>query len=128
MSKHENKFASIMFRSNRAGNIMYMCMWCTKNRAFMILKYKKNCNLFVQEHSFSLTVCSCHVMYTFQSEPTLYSCLNVKELLAQNRWKIWILSDLVVVHSSPVTLLFICLLCDVCKKIVNIFYCPYAHT
>ena len=31
---------------------------------------------------FHLTVCSCHVTYAFQSESTLYSCLNVKELLA----------------------------------------------
>ena len=29
-----------------------------------------------------LTVCSCHVTYMFQSESTLYSCLNVKELFA----------------------------------------------
>ena len=28
------------------------------------------------------TVCTCHVEYAFQSESTLYSCLNVKELLA----------------------------------------------
>ena len=34
-------------------------------------------------------VCSCHVTYTFQSEFTLYGCLNVKELLAQSRCKIW---------------------------------------
>ena len=27
--------------------------------------------------------------YTFQSESTLYSCLNVKELLAWNRYNIW---------------------------------------
>ena len=40
-----------------------------------------------------LTVCSCHVTCTFQSESTLYSCLNVKELLAQNRLNIWSLSD-----------------------------------
>ena len=33
-------------------------------------------------------VCSCHVTYTFQSESTLYSCLNVKELLARNRREI----------------------------------------
>ena len=39
------------------------------------------------------TVCFCHVTYGFQSESTLYSCLNVKELLAQNRRKIWSLSD-----------------------------------
>ena len=31
-----------------------------------------------------MTVCSYHVMYVFQSESTLYICLNVKELLAQN--------------------------------------------
>ena len=35
-----------------------------------------------------LTVCSCHVTYAFQSESTLYTCLNVKELLAQSRREI----------------------------------------
>ena len=40
-----------------------------------------------------LTVCSYHVTYAFQSESTLYSCLNAKELLAQNRHKIRSLSD-----------------------------------
>ena len=30
-------------------------------------------------------VCSCHVTYAFESESTLYSCLNVKELLARSR-------------------------------------------
>ena len=34
-----------------------------------------------------------HVTYAFQSESTLYSCLNVKELLARNRGDIWRLSD-----------------------------------
>ena len=32
-----------------------------------------------------LTVCSYHVTYVFQSESTLYSCLNVKEFLARRR-------------------------------------------
>ena len=32
-------------------------------------------------------------MYAFQSESTLYSCLNFKELLAQNRCNIRSLSD-----------------------------------
>ena len=40
-----------------------------------------------------LTVCSYHVTYVFQSESALYSCLNVKELLAQSRSEIWSLSD-----------------------------------
>ena len=34
------------------------------------------------------TVCSYHVTYAFQSKSTLYSCLNVKELLARNRREI----------------------------------------
>ena len=40
-----------------------------------------------------LTVCSYHVTYAFQSESTLYCCLNVKELLARSRREILILSD-----------------------------------
>ena len=40
-----------------------------------------------------LTVCYYHVTYTFQSESTLYSCLNVKELFAQSRHEIRRWSD-----------------------------------
>ena len=40
-----------------------------------------------------LTVCSCHVTYAYQSESTLYSYLNVNELLARSRREIWRLSD-----------------------------------
>ena len=40
-----------------------------------------------------MTVCSCHVTYGFQSESTLYSWLNLKELLAQSRREIWSLRD-----------------------------------
>ena len=40
-----------------------------------------------------VTVCSCDVRYAFQSEYAIYSCLNVKELLAQSRCKIQSLSD-----------------------------------
>ena len=39
------------------------------------------------------TVCSCHVTYAFQSESTLYSCLNVKEFLARSWRQIWSLSE-----------------------------------
>ena len=34
-----------------------------------------------------------YVTYVFQSESTLYSCLNVEELFAQNRPGIWSLSE-----------------------------------
>ena len=40
-----------------------------------------------------LTVCSCHDTYAFQSESTLYSCLNVKKLLSWSRCEIWKLSE-----------------------------------
>ena len=48
-------------------------------------KYKKTLQ--------TLTVCSCHVTYEFQSESTLYSCLNVKELLVRSKREIWRWSD-----------------------------------
>ena len=50
------------------------------------------------------TVCSYHVMYTFQSESTLYSYVNVKELLAQNRCEIWSLSDCNWAQPQPLSL------------------------
>ena len=49
-----------------------------------------------------LFVCSYHVMYAFQSESALYNCLNVKELLAQNRREIWSLSDCNRTHNRLV--------------------------
>ena len=39
-----------------------------------------------------LIVCYCRVVYAFQSESILHSCLNNKELLARNRHGIWNLS------------------------------------
>ena len=38
-------------------------------------------------------VCYDHVTYVFQSESTLYSCMNVKEFLARNKRDICSLSD-----------------------------------
>ena len=40
-----------------------------------------------------MTVCFHHVTYAFQSGFEIYSFLNVKEILAQNRCDIWSLSD-----------------------------------
>ena len=37
--------------------------------------------------------CMLYVAYVFQSESTLYSCLNVKELLAWKKRDIWSLGD-----------------------------------
>ena len=38
----------------------------------------------IHEIKVVLTVCFYHVTYEFESESTLYSCLNVKELLARS--------------------------------------------
>ena len=40
-----------------------------------------------------MIVCYYHVTYAFESESTLYTCLNVKEVLPWNRRYIWSLSD-----------------------------------
>ena len=40
------------------------------------------------QNRIKMTVCFYHVTYAFQSESTLYSCLNVKELLARSRREI----------------------------------------
>ena len=47
----------------------------------------------IYKNDFHLTVCYYRVAYRFHSESTLYSCLNVKELLARNRRHIWSLSN-----------------------------------
>ena len=59
-----------------------------------------------------MNVRSHRVMFVFQREFTLYNCLNVKELLTQNRRDIWSLSDCngaqshLTVHSHHVTYAF----------------------
>ena len=47
----------------------------------------------MDQHTGKLTACSYHVTCVFQRESTLYISLNVKELLARSRRKIWSLSD-----------------------------------
>ena len=46
-----------------------------------------------------LTVSYYHVTYASQSESTIYRCLNVKEILTQNRRDIWSLSDSNVIRT-----------------------------
>ena len=65
--------------------------------SFRIFKNIMNISLNSMKHwqqfLLFMTVCSCHVTYAFQSECTLYICLNVKELLARSRREIWRWSD-----------------------------------
>ena len=49
--------------------------------------------LFIRRGGGEMTICSYHVTHAFQSESALYNCLNVKELLSQNRREIRSLSD-----------------------------------
>ena len=49
--------------------------------------------LWVLTCTLHLTVCSCHFTYGFQSESTLCSCLNVKELIARSWREIFRLND-----------------------------------
>ena len=76
----------------RISKKLYEVAWIkTKESLLKLVQYANN----NQQSSVSqgqaitkLTVCSYHVTYAFQSESTLYSCLNVKELLARNRREI----------------------------------------
>ena len=69
-----------------------MQRWLVLGHSFEIWKNRLTYDwavLWVLICTVHLTVFSYHVMYVFQSESTLYSCLNVKELLAQNR-PVWL--------------------------------------
>ena len=57
------------------------------------LKTKLKNSVLNKKLYFSLSVCYCQVTYAFQSVSTLYSFLNVKELLVRNRRDIWSLSN-----------------------------------
>ena len=59
-----------------------VCRW---NKIFLFKVYMKEelFNIFVTR--VYLTVCFYHVTCTFQSESTLYSCLNFKELFPRNK-------------------------------------------
>ena len=66
------------------------------NRVFPLdhQEFLKSCLHSFSEHKpVRETVCSCHVTYMFQSESTVYSCLNVKEHLGRSRREIWRLSE-----------------------------------
>ena len=57
-----------------------------------------------------LPVCYYHVTYAFQSESTLYTCLNFKKGLAQNRRNIWLLSGSNKIRTHKLL---------VCKRTLN---------
>ena len=64
------------------------CLVCCETK--IGIKFDFQCTLVVNwsENKIFLAAYIYQVMYTFQSESTHYSCLNVKELLTQNRHSI----------------------------------------
>ena len=52
--------------------------------------------MFQKPKKLTLTVCSSHVTYSFQSESTLHSCLNVKELFARSK----IFDEIILLSNS----------------------------
>ena len=65
----------------------------SSQQTWPIDRYKQGQYFPVLTCTVHLTVCSYHVTYAFQSESTLYSCLNAKEVLARNSCHIGSLSD-----------------------------------
>ena len=62
------------------------------DETYMKIRFNSNDDLPLNKtqeiHNMIVAVCSCHVTYAFQSESTLYSCLNFKELLVRSRREI----------------------------------------
>ena len=61
---------------------------CINFTTFVPFEYKFD----LSSTRFHCSVCSWRATYAFQSESTLYSCLNINEINAQNRQDIWRLS------------------------------------
>ena len=84
----KNAFLIQFFISKLKTKFKYIHLWL---RTIFYLKHLLK--LSVSKHLYLLTVCYYHAKYTFQIESTLYSCLNVKELLTRTSRDIWRLSD-----------------------------------
>ena len=73
-------------------HVKLQCMYCFYAEAHLKSSQKLHPSE-TKKYLVLLTVCSYHVTYAFQTESTLHSCLNVKELLARSRREIWSLID-----------------------------------
>ena len=68
-------------------HVKLQCMYCFYGETHLKSSQKLHPSE-TKKHLVLLTVCSYHVTYAFQTESTLHSCLNVKELLARSRREI----------------------------------------
>ena len=87
-------FASTVAKHSYEKKVKYK-MYCTFSLYFYCIKTEDIGNILLDGKSGKniLTVCSYHVTYVFKHESTLYSCLNVKELLDWSSLGIGNLSD-----------------------------------
>ena len=94
-------FKELLARSRRK---IYSLSDCNRTQIHSHLVHKRTLNhianwandwavLRVLISTVHLTICSYHVTYVLERESSLYSCLNVKELLARSRGEIWSLSE-----------------------------------
>ena len=91
LSARANKhFQNSWFRYSGDCQILLKVNLIKPEHLLSIVNQINNNIRFIMEKSqtrLPLTVCSCHVTYAFHSKSTVYSCLNVKELLARSRRK-----------------------------------------
>ena len=88
VTMHQRELTIYMNKNARA-----LVKWLRSQRPMGFEPAPFIANLFLYHYKTRLTVCYYYVTYAYQSESTLYSCLNVKELFARNRCNIWSLSD-----------------------------------
>ena len=82
-SGYNNNFVQYKSKGDKILSIQEYLSLIGKYLKKLMNQYKKE-----SEWKIQLIVCFYHVTYSFQSESTLYSCLNVKELLARSRREI----------------------------------------
>ena len=75
----------IIFRNTEASECSQMTILMQKKRAKESVNLKRFADDYLFKYGRYLTVCCYHVTNTFPSKSTLYSGLNVNELLVQNR-------------------------------------------
>ena len=83
-------YAKLVYMKELNGKGKSFCWWVNVQVTSIVACNLETCtDCFCHHDKFQTDLLrlfwACHVTYAFQSESTLYSCLNVKELLARSR-------------------------------------------
>ena len=78
-------YVIIMSRTRFRVNLYSIVAWMSRKSLLATSKPNYWAVLWVLVCTVRLTLCYYHVTYAFQTESTIYSCLNVKEHLVRNR-------------------------------------------